>query len=227
MPEATEADEPVTTSSRERLIDAAESMLCQADSPRITLDRVAVEAGLSRTTAYRIFGSNAELAGAVAAHRLDGHRQAVLEIGGRETDAISRIEDMAVHSLVAIVRDPVLRRLFDDDDLMKSPSLKALADEQLRPVVEQGRAVGQVRRDLETDEIIAWLLEVVTALASRHHDESTLRRRYSLFVRPGLMPAPPMIPAGELVADVDRRLRGAIDVLDKLRVITESGERGC
>jgi AcrR family transcriptional regulator len=225
LPGVTAPDESARVPSRVRLLDAAADLLLQDDPPKLTLDRVAVAAGLSRTTAYRLFGTNADMAGALAAHRLAAHRQAVFEIGQGGSDAIHRIAEMCVHSLVVIVRDPVLSRLFDDDDLMRTPTLRELADELLRPVVEDGRAVGEIRRDLGTDEIVDWLLEVVTALASRHHDEDTLRRRYSLFVRPGLMPRPPTVPVGDLIDDAETKLRGAIDLIDKVRGIAESRPR--
>ncbi|MGH3559059.1 MAG: TetR/AcrR family transcriptional regulator [Mycobacterium sp.] len=221
MSSTTNAEGPVGLNSRGRLLDAAETLLDQASPPRITLDRVATAAGLSRTTAYRIFGTNAEMAGALAAHRLHAHRKAVLEIAKQGSDAITRIEDMAVHSLVAIVRDPVLSRLFEDDDLMNTLPLRELADEQLRPVVEEGQSTGDIRRDLATDEIVEWLLEVVTALARQHHSEETLHRRYSLFVRPGLMPRPPTVPAGDLLDEAELKLCGALDTLDELRGIAE------
>lgn len=204
-------------STRGRLLAAADQMLDNDDSARLTIEAVATAAGVSRTTAYRAFGNTTELAGAILVSRLEAHRQSVLEIGSREKDVIGKIEAMTLYALIEIARSPVLKRLADVDDLADSPTLRSLATEIMQTPIEEGQATGEIRRDVEAAEIVDWLLETAFSLARLHYDETMAQRRLKLFVRPALLHNPPSAGVLAVVDTAEARLVEVQHLLDTLR----------
>lgn len=181
------------------------------------MEAVAAAASLSRTTAYRAFGSATEMAAAIAMHCLEQQRDKLVDLVDRETDVIAKLETLAVHTQVDILQHHGLQALLDDSGTAGQQRLLSMSFTFVSPIVEKGQALGVVRADLTPEEITEWMLETVLDAAHRGHTEPEARRRFRLFIAPSLLAYEPSGMPAALLMQTERHLVEATATLAALR----------
>ncbi|MEV5828113.1 TetR family transcriptional regulator [Spirillospora sp. NPDC052242] len=129
---------------RERLLDAARTVVEDGDWEDLRIALVARAAGVSRQTAYNEFGSRLGLARALAERELDGFVGGVQERMERHVDDVpAAVEAAVLHALAEAGRRPLPRAVLGagrtrDDDLLGLATRGS--DLLLRRLVEAFRA---------------------------------------------------------------------------------------
>ena len=203
-----------------RLQEAADRVVDNLEG-RLTIDAVAEAAGVSRTTAYRLLGSNDELAESVATRRIDAHRRTLLAIGRRDGDIFEKIEAMMVYTLTEFTADRGLRLLLNDDAWATSISLRALAQEVLLPPFELAQQGGDLRDDIEGTEITAWLSEITLDMVRHGYNTDRVRRRFALFIRPALAPNATYVHNASLLSDAKKHADALRAILGRMHGAAE------
>jgi AcrR family transcriptional regulator len=185
--------------ARRRLLDAAEVCYERRGVSRTTVDDIAKEASVHRTTVYRYFGTRDDVLAFVilreTAGVIDGAEQALLgqgPFGDRLLDAL----DFAIG---AVERSRWLSVLFSPESLSMTVSVAASGAfrdrirDVLRPHVEAAKGAGELREELDPDAVADWLVRVAQMLLMEHlsvrPDETGPDRRALLrdFVIPGIL----------------------------------------
>lgn len=172
----------------DRLVRAADAALQRDGIDGVSIDAIASSAGVSRATAFRHLGKREEMVVAVALSR---SRRFIVECRAlmtRHVGAFAQLEAAFVYLVRELSSDPIIRELFSlrtSDDL--GPGAYEMAVATLGPAVEEGRAAGDIRRDVTRDQIVAWIIEQLY-LAIQHHDrsESAVLHRVREFLAPAL-----------------------------------------
>jgi AcrR family transcriptional regulator len=139
--------------TRDQLLEAARRLIERGDTPRV--EEAAEAAGISRTTAYRYFASQA----------------ALLAAAFPETAARSLLPDPApgeVSERVAAVAGALIDRIEETEDQQRAMLRLSLGDEPHELPLRQGRAIG-------------WFTEALEPLRAEYGDESV--RRLAIAVR--------------------------------------------
>jgi AcrR family transcriptional regulator len=185
--------------ARRRLLDAAEVCYERRGVSRTTVDDIAKEASVHRTTVYRYFGTRDDVLAFVilreTAGVIDGAEQALLgdgPFGDRLLDAL----DSAIG---AVEESRWLSVLFSPESLTMTVSVAASGAfrdrirDVFRPHVEAAKAGGELREQLDPDAVADWLVRVAQMLLMEHlttrPDETRPDRRALLrdFVIPGIL----------------------------------------
>jgi AcrR family transcriptional regulator len=180
-------------------LDAAEVCYERRGVSRTTVDDIAKEASVHRTTVYRYFGTRDDVLAFVilreTAGVIDGAEQALLgqgPFGDRLLDAL----DFAIG---AVERSRWLSVLFSPESLSMTVSVAASGAfrdrirDVLRPHVEAAKGAGELREELDPDAVADWLVRVAQMLLMEHlsvrPDETGPDRRALLrdFVIPGIL----------------------------------------
>jgi AcrR family transcriptional regulator len=97
--------------TRDRILEAAFSVVCQHGLGRLSLEDVAREAELSRQTVYRYFGSKQALIEAVVLREEEQFIQRILAATDEHADVRPALEAAITAALVAAREHPLLDRL--------------------------------------------------------------------------------------------------------------------
>ncbi|MCV7013399.1 TetR/AcrR family transcriptional regulator [Mycolicibacterium madagascariense] len=185
--------------ARRRLLDAAEACYERRGVSRTTVDDIAKEASVHRTTVYRYFGTRDDVLAFVllreTADVIDSAERAMLADGAFG----DRLLDALDGAIGAVEQSRWLSVLFSPDSLTMTVSAAASGAfrdrirDVLRPHVEAGKASGDVREQLDPDAVADWLVRVAQMLLMDHlttrPDETRPQRRALLrdFVIPGIL----------------------------------------
>jgi AcrR family transcriptional regulator len=188
--------------ARRRLLDAAEVCYERRGVSRTTVDDVAKEVSVHRTTVYRYFGSRDDVLAFVllreTAGVIEGAEQALL----RDGPFGERLLDALDGAIGAVEDSRWLRVLFSPQSLTMTISVAASGVFRdrirtvLRPHVETAKANGELRERLDPDAAADWLVRVAQMLLVEHlttrPDEARPDRRALLrdFVIPGILNPP-------------------------------------
>lgn len=147
------------TRTRQRLIIATLAVIGRVGITRMTLEVVAAEAGLSRQTVYRHFGSRDGLLEAVVRYESEGIRERVRRAGAEAPDDAERLVRGFAEALCAVRDHALLRAILDSEPESLLPLLVAshgpavevaatIARELLAdaPVPHAGRAIDVMTR---------------------------------------------------------------------------------
>lgn len=183
------------TEARERLLDAAEGCFERWGVVKTTMDDVAALAKVSRATVYRYFAGRDDLVLAVVMRRAADFYDRLQEVVERAPTFADGIADGVAYSVGAVRRDRYLSFVFAPGDAPVASGALAASSENrrfneagLRPLLEDARVRGELRPDLEVEEVADWLLRVVLlilTLPPAEQDEAVVRR----FVRRLVVPA--------------------------------------
>lgn len=185
--------------ARSRLLDAAQACYERHGVSRTTVDDIAREASVHRTTVYRYFGSRDDVLAFVmlrdSAGVIEGAQRAMegnRPFGNRLLDALDG-------AIAAVETSRWLRALFSPDSLTMtvaaaaSTAFRDRIREALRPYVDAAKANGELREQLDPDAVADWLVRVAQMLLMDHlaggqHD-TRMDRRAMLrnFVIPGIL----------------------------------------
>jgi AcrR family transcriptional regulator len=185
--------------ARRRLLDAAEVCYERRGVSRTTVDDIAKEASVHRTTVYRYFGTRDDVLAFVllreTAGVIDSAEQALL----RDGPFGARLLDALDGAVGAVEESRWLSVLFSPESLTMTVSVAASGAfrdrirDVLRPHVEAAKADGELREQLDPDAVADWLVRVAQMLLMDHlaggqHD-ARMDRRATLrnFVIPGIL----------------------------------------
>jgi AcrR family transcriptional regulator len=195
-PRTTPADErgAAVNESIDALLDAAESCFDRYGIEKTTMLHVVAAAGMSRAYAYRLVGSRDELIRQVLvrrARRFNVRAAAFLASKRRLDEALVEGILLAVKLadrdpyfgilVTAATMDPQHRIPGSAEDALE------LTDELWRPVLEAGRARGELQDGVLVDDLVLWIMHIeLTLLASRRtfgtDDRAQERQLRSLLV---------------------------------------------
>jgi AcrR family transcriptional regulator len=193
---------------RGRIVDAVLQAIAKHGVQGTTTARIAAAAGVSEPTIYRTFRSRQEMLLA-AADRVWQQRRDELE-SFEAVDAMDHLRKICEHHTVGIQKTRVVRFLTELAVAPASDGLREhLRDQQLgeaqrfAAIVEEGKAQGCIRPDVDSQEI-AWRIMAVhwlEALARLHSLEDVVltgfstRRFQSILDEIAVQPAP--APSGD------------------------------
>jgi AcrR family transcriptional regulator len=173
---------------KDRLIRAADAEITARGINAVQMEVVAKNAGVSRATAFRQLGSVSEMLVQVALLRARRHVAAVESVMAAKTGVFSKLEASMVYTTRELPTDPSISALIAQHSAsVHNPRVHQVAMEAISPVLIEGQQSGQVRTDIEIDEMVDFLVEQ-TYLAAEEIDrsEDEVRRRFRHFVIPGL-----------------------------------------
>lgn len=162
----------VTSSARERLLDATESCLRRAGIRRTTVGQIAEEAGVSRAWLYRLFPDKMALIGAALVRGDAGfwagahaHVEAAVGLADQVAAAVSFSRSQQPAALVLQLQEAEPEALAAAIGSGLRQVLPGMAS-FWRPYLEQARARGEVRAELNVGRAAEWVLRMVLSLAT-------------------------------------------------------------
>jgi AcrR family transcriptional regulator len=173
---------------KDRLIRAADAEITARGINAVQMEVVAKSAGVSRATAFRQLGSVSEMLVQVALLRARRHVTAVGSVMAAKTGVFSKLEAAMVYTTRELPTDPSISALIaQHSESVHNPRVHEVAVDAISPVLIEGQRSGQVRTDIEIDEMVDFLVEQ-TYLAAEEIDrsEDEVRRRFRHFIIPGL-----------------------------------------
>ncbi len=185
--------------ARRRLLDAAEICYERRGVSRTTVDDVAKQASVHRTTVYRYFGTRDDILAFVLLRETAGVIESAQHALLRDGPFGERLLDALDGAIGAVEESRWLSVLFSPDSLTMTVSVAASGAfrdrirDVLRPHVEAAKAAGELREQLDPDAVADWLVRVAQMLLMEHltsrPDETRPERRALLhdFVIPGIL----------------------------------------
>ena len=160
-------------SNAERILAAAEECFARYGFQKTSMEDIAREAGMSRTSVYRHFPDKAALFNEVAAARarifLDEIMRRTAELEGLS----AQIEEVARLTHRFVREDPISAalRMTDPDSLARMVSTEAsellgMAMATIVPLIEIARDNGEVRPDLHILRAAEWITRMVFSLSA-------------------------------------------------------------
>jgi AcrR family transcriptional regulator len=204
---------------RDRLIRAADAEIAESGIVSVQMETIAKSVGVSRATAFRQLGSIAELLVQVALLRARRHVAEVQALMAGKTGAFAKLEAAMVYTSRELPKDPSISALIARHSAsVHDPHVHQVAVHAVGPALEEGRRNGEVRNDLEIDELVDFLVEQ-TYIAAEEPDrsEDEVRRRFRHFIIPGL--AASGVHGGEHLSrtrEVEDAVQTAIEALSNL-----------
>jgi AcrR family transcriptional regulator len=165
-------EQTIASSARERLLDATERCLRETGIRRTTVGQIAEDAGISRAWLYRLFPDKTALIGAALVRgdeefwaQARAHVEAASCLADQVAAAVSFSRSHQPAALViqlkeaepeayAAVLGSGLRQIL--------PGMASF----WRPYLEQARARGEVRGDLDVPRAAEWVLRLVLSLVT-------------------------------------------------------------
>ncbi len=183
--------------ARERLVDAAEICFERHGLRRTTIDDVAREAMVSRSTVYRYFDGRGDLI--VAAHLRENQavNEKVKSLMSRPGSFADRFLEATMRSIYAIRSGKYLPLMLSPEGaLLASKAITASkafyesARATMEPFFERAKADGELRADLDLDDLIEWNVRVIFSFAMFDgpitRDRAGLSRLIGDFLLPAL-----------------------------------------
>jgi AcrR family transcriptional regulator len=174
--------------NRQSLIDAAERLFAERGLS-VTLDDIAVAAGVNVATAYRHFRNKHELAAAFLQQKIE-QPIAIAEQAAADDDPWRGLTTFLTGTMDLMLAN---RGLADLVAAGVEPEAFAHLQARLEPILEgllaRGRVAGVIRADLETQDVGVVLRMLKSVVEIPGADARALVRRYLPLVLPGLRPA--------------------------------------
>jgi AcrR family transcriptional regulator len=171
---------------RDRLIRAADAEIAERGIESIQMEAVAIRAGVSRATAFRQLGNISEMLVQVALLRSRRHVAAVEALMATKSGVFTKLEAALLYTTRELPTDPSISALIAQRSAsVHHPRVHQMAVDAMGPVLQEGQRNGEVRNDLEIDELIDFLVEQ-TYIAAEELDRSdaSVRRRFRHFIVP-------------------------------------------
>ncbi len=169
--------------ARDRLLDAAEQCLARWGPAKTTLADIAAEAGVSRTTVYRHLGSRTDLLVAMTLRRMERGQRTVDELFA-DLPFAERLAELLLRGRdwVRSLDQPELARQFATD-----PALVEASRRNYRAWLGRVAARGELRSDVELDELVEWVVFIRAAIWSDTvSDRDALRGLLVRFAAPAI-----------------------------------------
>jgi AcrR family transcriptional regulator len=181
----------------ERLIVATQACFERYGVMKTTVEDIATAAGISRATVYRYASGRDDLILAVLMRSAD---QFFTRLGRRllrPTGSMSdRIVEGILYTLDQIRTDENLRLLFAAEAVGvtgtiagASEALFARSADYLRPLLSRAQADGELRADLNADELAEWLIRIILSLLTVQGPKPRSRKEIRTMLEHYLVPA--------------------------------------
>jgi AcrR family transcriptional regulator len=185
--------------ARERLLDSAEACFERFGVMKTTVEDVAAHASVSRATVYRYFDGRDELVLAVLLRENDRFRQRLIERLEKETTFADVVVEGIYFAVQEIRSDEHLTMLFAPDAAGYTASIAGRSEaifkrnrDFLRPLFEDAADRGDIRKELDLDDVAEWILRIITSLLTVEGPapKSPAQERQLIrdFVLPALVP---------------------------------------
>jgi TetR/AcrR family transcriptional regulator len=150
--------------ARRRLIAAAARCIARSGTAKIRTEDIAAEAGVSRMTLYRYFGTREEVILAVLLSRIDAGLGAVVRSLSSPEDPARSIPELILTAIGLIDGDEVNGALFSADSRSWVAALEYASEpivdamhRQISPLLERWQADGVLHADLDLRETTRWI----------------------------------------------------------------------
>lgn len=208
----------VETTPRDRLLTAAFELV-DADEA-LSMDAVAQASGVSRASAYRIFAGVREMVAALTELQSAHHVAAVLAGAERESDAVAKLEAIAVYTVTTAREDPRMLVLMPQVGMAADAAVRRMAAEVSDPIIAAGQEAGCIRDDVTPAQISGWLLDsFVGGTAYRRMTDAEARDFFRTFFVPALLPR----GGGGLRAELEPVAQGLREALAAVEKVQRSG----
>jgi AcrR family transcriptional regulator len=174
--------------TKQRIVDAVLSVIAKHGVQGTTTARIAAAAGVSEPTIYRTFRNRHDMLLAAADSVWQQRRDELAAFEVEGTDAMDRLRRICEHHTEGIQKTRVVRFLTELAVAPESDGLREhLREQQLgeaqrfADIVEEGKAQGCIRPDVDSEEI-AWRIMAVhwlEALARLHSLEDKVLTGFS------------------------------------------------
>lgn len=178
--------------AREQILDAAYRCYKRSSVNKTTMEHVAREAKVTRTTVYRYFQSRDEVLSGVIL-RATAVMAAELQRCVADTETFpDYIVEAGACAYELIPASPVLRLLLGEDNALlhrvyvTSGEVLGLAVEFLRERYERARREGEVGEEIGLDTLADWIIHIVSAYLLAPPVGEDLRPLLRKFVAPAL-----------------------------------------
>jgi AcrR family transcriptional regulator len=185
--------------ARERLLNAAEVCFEQFGLRRTTIDDVAREAKVSRSTVYRYFDGRGDLiVGAYLreSDAVNGKLSALLDRPGPFAERLLKatmwtIDSIRTGKYLPLMLTPEGAMLFSNA-VTASTAFYESTRKTMGPYIEEAQRLGEVRKDLDLDDFNEWMLRIVFSFAMidspSKRNSKHVKRLLSTFLLPALEP---------------------------------------
>lgn len=179
----------VNSESRAQALAAASQCFSRYGIRKTSMNDVADAAGISRPALYRLFSDRQALITAVMAARVEELIDTVLPRALECATLAESVVEASVQAIAFIRQTPDLYRLFGETtigraslDLLGTNSGGLLLGSRVwTPLLDGGRARGEVREGFDDDDFIEWVSTLILVYSERH--DLTLDRLRSLFMK--------------------------------------------
>jgi AcrR family transcriptional regulator len=181
---------------RQRILDAAVWCVERNGLGNVTIDDIVNECGLSRATVYRRYRNREALLTELVRCYIEPYEEKGKQILSGPESFADRIQALFVWCITGMSRSHWLKEMFRNGVSSENLSLygslyKERAMTFLGPFVREAHDSGELRAELSCDELVEWFMrEVPFYVATGLTDRRQLIKKYDLFLRPVLEPAP-------------------------------------
>lgn len=171
-----------------RLVRAADAEITAYGIDALQMDAVAKRAGVSRATAFRQMGCISEVLVQVALLRIQVHISRIFTLMDGKATVFSKLEAAVVYATREFPIDPAIAALIARHSaFVNDKRVHQHAIDLVGAVMQEGQRRGEVRTDLDLDDLVDFLVEQ-TYLAAEAIDrsEDVVRKRFRDFVIPAL-----------------------------------------
>lgn len=183
--------------ARERLLDAAEECFNRFGPSRTSIEDVARQAKVSRSTVYRYFEGRNELLAAAYMRENAAVFERVKILMAEQGTFAERVVRVTVRAINALRSGRYFPMLFNSDGaLMSSQAIIAsklfyeAGHATMQPFFEEARSRGELPADLDLDDFIEWHLRLIFSFAMfdspAPRDQASLSRLLEAFIVPPL-----------------------------------------
>jgi AcrR family transcriptional regulator/antitoxin (DNA-binding transcriptional repressor) of toxin-antitoxin stability system len=178
-----------------RLVNATATCMLRSGLDQTSATAVATEAGVSRATVYRYFEGTESLIVAVLLRELQSFLElSRSDLANADEPFAEALETALTFGLIEMPKNPWLKMLLDagvsrSNAAMLSPQLGGPMRAYMRPFLIAAQANGEMRPDLDPDEVTDWIIRQMLLLAvDGPWEEAALRDKLRSYLLPVVIP---------------------------------------
>lgn len=187
--------------ARERILDAAEECFSKFGPTKTSIEDVARQAKVSRSTVYRYFEGRSELLAAAYMRENAAIFDRVKILMAEQGTFAERVVRVTVRAINALRSGRFFPTLFSSDGaLMSSQAIIAskmfyeAGHATMQPFFEEAQSRGELPADLDLEDFIEWHLRLIFSFAMfdspTPRDHASLTRLLETFIAPPLNARP-------------------------------------
>ena len=183
-------------SATERAMIAAISCFCREGISNSSMEDIATEAGMARSTLYRYFKDKDELIIAVMEQEaVSLAKELAIKIPIKKSFSEFIIEGMLL-ALIYVPEHPVLGKMFASDSLATSSRIVLMTNhlsqvgiDVIKPVIEAARLARRIPQGLTAEYLMDWLIRVLFSLLTMPSDITQTYEQKRKLLESMLLPA--------------------------------------